>query len=90
MSYSIGFTVATKAIAKERVIAEMDNVVAQQPVHVKDQASAVAAAHAFIDLLADDDTKDIQVIMHGSAGYFWARLQLFTASVDRITARVRV
>jgi hypothetical protein len=72
MSYSFEFSVATKEIAKTRVAAELDTVVAAQPVHVKDRSAALAAAHAFIDLLVDDGTKDIRVSMHGSVGYSWA------------------
>lgn len=72
MSYSIGFTVTTKAEAKAHVITEMDEVVRLQPCHTRDKAAAVAAAHAFIDILADDPTKDVQVSMHGSVSYQWS------------------
>ena len=66
MSYSFDFTVATKAEAKERVAAELDAVVSVQPVHNQDRGAALAAAHAFIDLLADDDSKGVRVNVHGS------------------------
>lgn len=69
MSYSFEFAVATKAEAKERVAAELAGVVNFQPAHAQDRAAALAAAHAFIDLLADDDTKDIRVNVHGSVGW---------------------
>lgn len=72
MSYSFEFAASTKGDAKARVAAELDTVVAAQPVHVKDRNAALAAAHAFIDLLVDDDTKDIRVSMHGSVCYSWA------------------
>lgn len=72
MSYSFDFTVATKVDAKERVAAELDEVVRVQPVHAQDRTPALVAAHAFIDLLADDETKDIRVNVHGSVSFPWA------------------
>ena len=72
MSYSFDFTVATKAEAKERVTTELVTVVSVQPVHAQDRDAALAAAHTFIDMLADDDTKDIRVNVHGSVSYPWS------------------
>lgn len=66
MSYSFDFAVATKAAAKERVATELAEVVRIQPAHGQDRDAALAAAHAFIDLLSDDDSKDIRVNVHGS------------------------
>jgi hypothetical protein len=69
MSYSFDFTVATKAGAKARVAAELDEVVRVQPAHAQDRSAALAAAHAYIDLLADDDTKYIRVNVNGSVSW---------------------
>lgn len=69
MSYSFDFTVATKAEAKERVATELDEVIKVQRAHAKDRPAALATAHTFIDLLADDDTKDIRVTVHGSVSW---------------------
>lgn len=69
MSYSFGFTAHTKDDAKARVVAEFAEVVRVQPVHAKDQSAAVAAAHAFIDGLHDDDAQDIKVSMNGSVSW---------------------
>lgn len=66
MSYSFDFTVATKELAKTRVATELDKVLGAQPVHARDRAGAFAAAVAFIDLLADDDSQDVRVNVHGS------------------------
>lgn len=71
MSYSFDFTVATKAEAKERVSKEMDEVVRVQQCHARDKVAAVAAAHAFIDILAEEPARDVRVTMHGSVGYQW-------------------
>lgn len=70
MSYSFQFVAPTKDEAKIKVVAEFENVVAQQPIHARDQAAAIAAAHAFIDLLDDAEGKYIQVACHGSVSYY--------------------
>jgi hypothetical protein len=69
MSYSFTITATTKAEAKERVAAEFDKVVTQQPAHVRDRASALAAAGAFLDLIADDESKDFTVTVNGSVSW---------------------
>jgi hypothetical protein len=69
MSFSFDFTAPTKDEAKARATAELDEVVRVQPAHAQDRAAALAAAHAFIDLLADDDSKDVRVNVHGSVGW---------------------
>jgi hypothetical protein len=66
MSYSFGIKAADKAAAKEAVAAKFDSeVVAHQPVHVRDRAAVLANVGSVIDLLADDDTKDIMVSVNG-------------------------
>ena len=72
MSYSFGFRAATKAEAKQKVAAELDKVVTQQSVHAKDRDQAQAAANAFIDVLDDDDSKDVSVSMNGSLSGNWS------------------
>lgn len=69
MSYSFSIRAATKAEAKEMVTAEMAKVLQYQPIHSTDQAQAEAAAAAFIDLMPDDDTKDLSVSVHDSVGW---------------------
>lgn len=65
MSYSFSVKAATKAEAKVAVAAEMDKVVQSQPTHAQDRDQAVTAASAFIDLVGDDDTKDVSVSVSG-------------------------
>lgn len=66
MSYSLSVKAADKAAAKEAVAAKFDEmVVAQQPIHARDRAAVLATAGAMIDLLADDDTKDVSVSCNG-------------------------
>lgn len=65
MSYSFNIRAATKAEAKAAVEAKFDEVIAGQPVHVRDRAAALANANAVIDLLADDDTQDVGVTCSG-------------------------
>jgi hypothetical protein len=66
MSYSFSVLAANKAAAKEAVAAKFDEmVVASQPIHARDRAAVLANANTVIDLLADDDTKDVRVSCNG-------------------------
>lgn len=66
MSYSFSVKAATKAEAKDAVAEYFDKqVVASQPVHARDRTAVLANAGAVIDLLADDETKDIYVSCNG-------------------------
>jgi lipopolysaccharide export system protein LptC len=69
MSYGFTVRAATAAEAKQKVAAELDKVVASQSVHARDRAQAQAAADAFVDLLAQDDTMDVEVRINGSVGW---------------------
>jgi hypothetical protein len=69
MSYSFNGRAATKTAAKEFVAAELAKVISSQPIHVRDRDQAQAAANAFIDLVEDDDTKDVSVSVNGSVGW---------------------
>lgn len=70
MSYSFSVKAATKDEAKKAVADYFAGVVAQQPVHARDQAAVLANANAVIDLLADDDTKGVSV--SGSGHVSWS------------------
>lgn len=48
------------------VAEELAKVVEGQPVHAADAPAAQAAADAFVGLIADDETKDVQVTVSGS------------------------
>jgi len=65
MSYSFQLKAPTKAAAKEAVAAKFDEVVAQQPIHARDRAVVIANASCVIDLLADNDSKDVVVSCNG-------------------------
>lgn len=69
MSYSFIVRAADKADALRQVEQELANVVASQPTHSLDQAQALGAAAAFIGVLPDDDSKGVQVNVHGSLGW---------------------
>ena len=69
MSYSFNVKAPSKAAAKQAVSAELDKVLLHQPVHRADHPRAEAAAHAFIDVLADDDSMDVEVHVSGSVGW---------------------
>lgn len=71
MSYSFNVRAATKALAKQAVTKELVKVVAAQPAHSVDALQAAAAAHAYIDLLDDSDTRHIVVTVAGSLSGNW-------------------
>jgi|InoplaM3SPM_1038593.scaffolds.fasta_scaffold53306_1 hypothetical protein len=65
MSYSFTVKASTKSEAKSAVAAKMAEVAEQQSAHARDRDQAVAAASAFIDQLADDESKDVAVSLSG-------------------------
>lgn len=69
MSYSFNVQAATKAAAKEAVVAKFGEVVASQPIHARDKDAATANANAVIDLLADGDDRTITVSVNGYVGW---------------------
>lgn len=69
MSYSFNAQASTKAAAKDAVAAKFDEVTATQPIHARDKAAALANANAVIDLLMDDDSRDISVSVSGYVGW---------------------
>lgn len=89
MSYSLSIRAASKALAKQAVVDRFDaDVVAHQLIHKRDRDQAVAAAGAFIDLLEDDDTKDVTVSMHGSLS--WADGERITGASISVGASLVV
>lgn len=72
MSYSFAVRCESKTSAKDAVIQKMDEVAAAQACHERDKKQALAAAFAFIDLLPDDPTRDVQVGMSGYLTGTWA------------------
>jgi hypothetical protein len=69
MSYSFNVKGANKAEAKAAVDAKFEAIVAGQEIHSRDRAAVLANANAVIDLLADDDTKDISVSVNGHVSW---------------------
>lgn len=65
MSYSFNVKAADKHAAKAAVDVAFSSIVASQPIHERDRAAVRANADAVIDLLADDDTKDVSVSCNG-------------------------
>jgi hypothetical protein len=66
MSYSFNAKGATKAAALVAVAAEMEQVVASQPIHAKDAPLVHATVAAAADLVQVDDTKDVFINVNGS------------------------
>lgn len=71
MSYSISIRAVTKQAAKAEVAAKMAETAVSQKCHARDMVPAIQVAHAFIDQLADDDSKDVAVNMNGSLTGRW-------------------
>lgn len=71
MSYSFSILGASKADAKAKVAAEFDRVAANQSCHEVDKLQALAAAGAFIDILPDDEGKNVSVSMNGYLSGQW-------------------
>lgn len=70
MSYSYSIQAATKAEAKEKIVAEWDKIVASQPIHSSDRQAAQAAAAASVDVLREpSDSEQISVGGYGSVAY---------------------
>lgn len=69
MSYSFRAVGATKEEVLQKVAKELDQVVDLQPAHAADRGGALAAATAFVGLLVEDESQDIQVDVHGSVSW---------------------
>ena len=85
MSYSFNVKAGDKNDAKAAVLAKFDEIVEQQPVHARDRKAVLANAGLVIDLLADDDTKDVSVSCSGyvswSSGATPEEAQFTSASI---------
>lgn len=89
MSYSFTVKAASKAEAKEKVDEAFSGIVAGQTVHKVDRDAAVAAAGAFIDLLADPkENEEIQVMMNGSLS--WRAENDYTGASVTVNAYTRI
>jgi hypothetical protein len=66
MSYSFTVHAHDKASAKTMIADELKQIVAKQGVHSADFEQAGAAADAFVDLLDDDDTRDVTAKVSGT------------------------
>ena len=71
MSYSFIVRAKDKVEARAMVAAEFEKVVQSQPIHAADRAQALAAVGAFLDLLVDDDSMNVQVNVHGSVSWLF-------------------
>ena len=70
MSYSFSVRGVTRSELVEKVSAELDKVVATQPIHSADCKQALAAAEAFIAILPDpNDKQDFCVSVSGSLSW---------------------
>jgi hypothetical protein len=88
MSYSFNVTAASKAEAKQKIAAEFDSVLANQPVHAADRASAQAAAEAFVDVVNEPaEGEELAVTVNGYVS--WRVEGEFTGASVGVSANVR-
>lgn len=88
MSYSFTVKAATKAEAKQAVADRFDEVVLGQSVHKVDRDAALAAAGAFVDMLAEPKENDeYQVMINGSLS--WSSENVYTGANVNIQAYLR-
>jgi hypothetical protein len=70
MFYSFSVRGSTKDDVLTKVAAELDKVVASQPIHSADRQQAQASVEAFLEILPDVvDGKDFNVSVSGSVGW---------------------
>lgn len=65
MSYSYSIKAESKKAAVEAVVAKVEELVASQPIHIRDKVAILSNADAVIELLEDDETKDVVVSFNG-------------------------
>nr|WP_316642893.1 hypothetical protein [uncultured Roseateles sp.] len=76
MSYSLSIRGASKVLAMALVAAELEKAAALSIAHQVDKEQALAAADSFVNLLPDDDSKDVVVAMSGGLSGQWSGVQL--------------
>lgn len=88
MSYSFSIVASNKADAKDKIAAQFDDVVKNQPVHAIDRDAAQANAEAFLAVLADPS--ETQEISGSVSGYVsWANEGHFTSASASATFSLR-
>ena len=85
MSYSFTITAPNKTDAKAATAAKFDEIVAAQPAHAHDRTQALAAADAFIDMLAEDSTQNVRVAMNGYVSGLWTGTDVTTIQHVAVT-----
>lgn len=68
MSFSFSVRGATLALALAAVAAELDKVVAQQPVHAADREQIGKVVESHSALLTEDSSRDVVIYVSGSIG----------------------
>lgn len=94
MSFSFGFTVANKELARAKVQAELDNVVIAQPVHAKDKALVLATFDNYLAMISDEATKpgvtELSGSVSGSVSGTWSGSDLIDLTSVNLSISVYV
>lgn len=92
MSFSFTCRGPNREDALGQLSQRMRDVALAQPAHKADENLVVAAAAAYLGILAEDPAMDVQVTVHGSVGGKWDNqgnlVELSGASVSVATALV--
>lgn len=89
MSFSFAVTAPTKAEAKAQVAAELDKVVAAQPIHESDRAAVQATAETYVDLLHDEPDHTVGLSVSGSCSHSANGHDSFSVSIHASLSMVR-
>lgn len=71
MSYSFQIRAKTKAEAMVAVAQRLDEIATGQHCHKRDKDEALSTARLFVNLLPDNDAKEVTVTMSGSLSGQW-------------------
>ena len=81
MSYSFSARGATKAEVMQKVVAELDKVVANQSIHAADRKQAQSTAEAFLGVVRNaNEQEDFYVSVSGSVS--WRDAIVTSASIN--------
>jgi hypothetical protein len=85
MSYSFVARAATREDVRQKLAAELDAVVAAQPIHAADREQALKAARSFLAILPEaSKEQDFYVSVSGSVG--WTDGNVITAASVNVAA----
>lgn len=86
MSYSFQIRAKTKNDAIEAIAKKLDEIAAAQHCHERDKQEAIVTARMFVNLLPDNEAKEVAVTMSGSLAGQWQGSDVTLISSANINA----